>query len=374
METPAIQLANRHHATVLAAADAIDRERRLPADLVAQLKRDGVLRQLIPQRFGGLGVALGDFLEGLQRFAEADASTAWCINQGAVIGTTSLWLPQQSTSAIWQDAQAAVANGPPQQVTAVRENGHFRVTGRWGFSSGCQHATWMQGAAKLADGSGWVVPFFPQDAVSFHDNWDVPGLRGTGSFEFSVQDLEVGADWVADMRQRPLDDGVLYRFPTGLVFAVGFAAVALGVARAGLDIVLDLAQGKVPGYASQTLKHDPDMQQLVGRAEIRWRAARSFLLSTVSDVQLRLEHADAIGQDDRIALRMAGTHGIREAAAVLDAAYAVAGSSGIYRGNPLQRRFQDMHVITQHVQGRLGHYGYVGRYLLGHPFESGPLN
>jgi len=71
---------------------------------------------------------------------------------------------------------------------------------------------------------------------------------------------------------------------------------------------------------------------------------------------------------------MAGTHVIREAAASLDIACQVAGSSGIYHANPLQRRFQDMKVVTQRSQGRRSHYGFVGGYLLGAPFKPGPLN
>ena len=177
-----------------------------------------------------------------------------------------------------------------------------------------------------------------------------------------------------DFREPPASDAALYKIPIGLTFAVSFASVALGVARAGLDTALDIAQGKIPAYASASVKEDADMQKLVGEAEIRWRAARLFLHAIVERTWEDLAIREAILPAQRIDLRMAGTHVIREAAAVLDLAYAVAGSTAIYEANPLQRRFQDMHVITQHVQARLGHYGYVGRYFLGHPFKPSPLN
>ena len=136
---------------------------------------------------------------------------------------------------------------------------------------------------------------------------------------------------------------------------------------------LDLAQGKVPGYSSTTVKDDPDMQKMIGEAEMRWRAARAFLLDTVDRVWADLAHQESIEPSQRIDLRMAGTNAINDAATALDLAYKVAGSSAIYQANPLQRRFQDMHVITQHVQGRPAHYGVVGRYFLGHPFKPGPM-
>jgi hypothetical protein len=108
--------------------------------------------------------------------------------------------------------------------------------------------------------------------------------------------------------------------------------------------------------------------------EVRWRAARAFLHDSVATVVAALVDQEAITSAQRIDLRMAGTHTIREAAAVLDLAYTVAGSTAIYQTHPLQRRFQDMHVITQHMQARLGHYGFVGKYFLGHPFQPGPMN
>ncbi len=321
----------------------------------------------------GLGAELPDFVRAMQRYAEADASTAWCIAQGAVIATTSLWLPQSSAQEIWSDPQSAVANGPPRTCEAAPAEDGYRVTGHWGFSSGSAHANWMHGALRRTSDNVWMGVYFPKSEATFEDNWQVAGLKGTGSLEFRVQDLAVAEDWMCDFRSPPLNDGPLYRIPVALVFAVSFGAVALGVARAGMDAALELAQGKIPGYSSTTVKDDPDMQKMVGEAEMRWRAARAFLLDTVDSVWADLANQDAIENAQRIDLRMAGTNAINDATAALDLAYKVAGSSAIYQANPLQRRFQDMHVISQHIQGRPAHYGLVGRYFLGHPFKPGPM-
>jgi len=370
---PACALADALSGQVAACADETERRARLPEPLVAALKAAGAFRQLIPERFGGLGVMLPDFVRAMQIHAEADASTAWCIAQGAVIATTSLWLPEHSAGALWSDPLCAVANGPPRDCGAEPEQDGYRVRGHWGFSSGCHHATWMHGALRRTTDGVWLGVYFPKGEATFHDNWQVAGLRGTGSLEFSVADLRVSSDWVADFRRPPIDDGAMFRIPAALIFAVSFGSVALGVARAALDTVIDLAQGKVPGYASVTLRDDPGMQALVGQAETRWRAARAFLHDTVDNVWTAVNDQDAIIDSQRIDLRMAGTNAINEAVAVLDRAYEVAGSSAIYRTNPLQRRFQDLHVIGQHVQGRPSHYGVVGRYFLGHPFKPGPM-
>jgi alkylation response protein AidB-like acyl-CoA dehydrogenase len=191
--------------------------------------------------------------------------------------------------------------------------------------------------------------------------------------EFSLDDLKVPGRWITDFRQPPIDEGPLFKIPTALVFAVSFGSVALGVARAGMDVAIDLAQGKVPGYSSSTLKDDPDMQRMIGEAEMRWRAAHAFLHDTVARLWEALQDQDAILDEQRIALRMAGSNAIGDAVTALDLAYKVSGSTAIYQSNPLQRRFQDMHVISQHIQGRPVHYGVVGRYFLGHPLKPGPM-
>ena len=369
---PAADIAQDLTSEIASAADDIDRLRRLPDDLVSSLKAAGAFRQLIPREYGGLGVELPDFINALSIFAQADASVAWCISQGAVIATTSLWLPAESARALWLDPAAAIANGPPRGCEAKQTSDGLSVTGNWGFSSGCQHATWMHGAVRRAEDGVWTGVYFPKEQAQFHDNWQVAGLRGTGSFEFSVDGLGVSDEWVTDFRVAPIAGGVLYKIPTGLIFAVSFAAVAVGVARASLDATIDLAQGKVPGYAKQTVRDDPDMQKFLGEAEMRWHAARAYLHDTVTSVYSEI--GSKITDAQRIALRMTGTHVIRESAAVVNLAYTVAGSTAIYQDNPLQRRYQDMQVITQHVQARMSHYGLVGRYFLGHPFQPGPLN
>ena len=371
--TTASAMAEGFHARVAAAADETERLRELPGELVGSLKTAGIFRQLIPTSYEGLGVALPDFVRSLQCYAEADASTAWCISQGSVIATTSMWLPEASARIIWSDPESAVANGPPRKCEAEPIEAGYRVTGHWGFSSGSAHANWMHGALRRTSDNVWMGVYFPKARAEFEDNWQVAGLKGTSSLEFRVQDLPVDEAWMCDFRNAPLDEGALYRIPVALIFAVSFGAVALGVARAGMDAAIDLAQGKVPGYSSTTVKDDPDMQKMIGEAEMRWRAARAFLLDTVDTVWDDLADQDAIRDAQRVDLRMAGTNAINDAVTALDLAYKVAGSSAIYKTNPLQRRFQDMHVIAQHVQGRPAHYGLVGRYFLGHPFKPGPM-
>ncbi len=353
---------------VAARGDEIERTRALPEDLVSQLKHIGAFRLLIPEAFGGFETPFQTFMAAIEHLAEADASTAWCVNQAAVIGTTSLWLPATKIREIWDAPDTSVANGPPFGCTITPNEGGFLLNGHWGFSSGCQHATWMMGAAKYSEG-GYRIAYFKPEQVTFTDNWQVAGLKGTGSFEFRIKDLQLPADQVADNAAAPTVDNEVTRVPGSLLFAVSFASVALGVAHGALADVLQIAQGKVPRFAAIGLRDDPDVQRFVGLAQACWRAARAYLYATVEEVFEQVCANGRIDHEQRAQLRMAGTYVIRECAEVVDLAYKIAGSTGIYQQQTLQRRFQDMHVITQHVQARESYYGLLGRYAISGEYE-----
>jgi alkylation response protein AidB-like acyl-CoA dehydrogenase len=161
------------------------------------------------------------------------------------------------------------------------------------------------------------------------------------------------------------EPGPIYRFSQTLVFASGFGSVALGVARASIDALIELAGGKRPRADTRLLRDRELIQTHVGQAEAQYRAGRAFLRETVGRVWDEVSGSGALTLEQRVALRLAGTHAIHCAVQAVDLMYAAAGATAIYASHPLQRRFQDAHTITQHVQGRLTHYEAVGKHLLG---------
>ena len=153
--------------------------------------------------------------------------------------------------------------------------------------------------------------------------------------------------------------------PKVLTFSTGFATVALGVARSALDAAIDIAGRKVPGKWTSKLADHPATQRQIGQAEAAWRSARAFLKEAASTLWESACRDGALGDEERIRLRLAGTHAIREAARVAATAYDVTGSDGIFESNPVQRRLQDTQVIMQQVQGRMTHYDTAGAFYLG---------
>ena len=361
---------------VAACADRIDDERQLPPELAASMADDGFFRLLLPRSLGGAELAHPDFRRILRVFGPVDASVAWCINQNNVFSTNSTRMPRKTAREIWDNPRAVVTNGPPTAASrAVPVEGGYRLSGSWNFSSGSDHATWIAALAPVGypeqrlDASvnrqGARILLMPKEEVRILDFWQVPGLRGTGSFSFEVKDLFVPLARAYEPGSPPVEEGPLYRIPTTLLFASGFATVALEVARKSLDIAIETSASKITRQAGTLLQDQQTTHRLLGQAEATWRSAEIFLRSAADAVWEEVTRNPQPDLGKRIELRLASTHAIRMAAQVVDAAYNLCGSGAIFAYNPIQRRFQDMHVITQHTQGSYGHYDTAGQFLLG---------
>ena len=361
---------------VTASADQIDSERQMPRDLAAELADDGFFRLLLPRSLGGAELAHPDFRRILRVFGQADASVAWCLNQNNVFSTNSVRMPEETAREIWGEQRAVVTNGPPTAAAkAVPVEGGYRLSGQWNFSSGNDHATWIAALAPVGapdqkqDASvnrdGARILLMPKKDVHMLDLWQVQGLRGTGSFSFEVEDLFVPAARSYEPGSPPAEEGPLYKIPTGLLFGSGFATVALEVARKSLDIAVETAARRVPRQATTLLRNIPTTHRDIGQAEATWRSADAFLRSAADSAWEDVIGNPQMDLERRIALRLASTHAIRMAAQVVDTAYSLCGAGAIFASNPIQRRFQDMHVITQHTQGSYAHYDTAGQFLLG---------
>ena len=356
--------------------DRIDRERQLPPEIADAMADQGFFRLLLPGSLGGAELAHPDFLKIVEIFAEADASAAWCVNQNNVFATNATRMPQQTAKALYSDPRLVITNGPPTVASkAVPTEGGYRLSGRWNFSSGIPHATWVAALTPvghhdepqrpLSDRSTSRVFLVPKDDVCLIDTWDVVGLRGTGSFSFEIDDLFVPETHSYDPTSKPWDNGPLYCVPTMLFFAAGFATVALGAARSALNAAIELAKTKVEMLEDYTLRDLSTTQRTVGEAEAIWGAAKAYLHQTTTAVWESAYKNRSLTYDERIRLRLAGTHGIRCAGKVVDIAYTLGGSGAIFASNPVQRRFRDVHTITQQIQGRLSHYDTAGQFFLG---------
>jgi alkylation response protein AidB-like acyl-CoA dehydrogenase len=359
-----------------AAAPEIERRRELPESVVEALIERGFFRLLLPRSLGGAELLPAPYVQVIEEIAKADASTAWCLNQGAGCSMTAAYLEPDAAAEIFGEPRGILAWGPgPGKARKVK--GGYRVTASWSFASGSHHATWLGchvpiyaedgGPVLHADGSPVIrTALFPKSQTEMSDIWRVIGLKGTGSDKYSVTNLLVPEKFVVARDEgRRREPGPLYRFSSLQLYASGFACVAMGIARSTLDTFVELARDKVPFRGQRALRDNNVVQSQVAQAEGRLRSARAHLLGSLEEITAEVARTGHITLDQRMVIRLASTFAIHQSMSIVDTAYHAAGSTAIFEENPFERRFRDIHTVSQQLQGRQEHFETVGQYLLG---------
>jgi len=356
-------------------ADETEQTRRLTQPVVSALIENGLYRSLLPRSIGGHEAPLAIFMQIQEEVAKADASTAWCLGQCSVCGMIAAYLDPGTAREIFNAPTDILAWGSiAHEVRA--EPGGYRANARWDFASGVRQANWLGAHVRIveADGTPRKKPdgspetrtiLFPVASATLYDVWDVIGLKGTGTDSYSVDNLFVPERFTAlrDDLSAVREAGPLYRISTHMVFAMGFAAVSLGVARAMLDAVTELARGKTSAGLS-AMRGNHAIQGGIGRMEANLRAARAYLYGTAEQVWAHLCDGGRVTEEDRVAMRLASTWTIQQAASIVDTAYHMAGATAVFRANKFERRFRDMHAIAQQVQARNAHFEDAGKSIL----------
>src|SRR4030081_13217 len=362
-------------------ADEIERNRRLTAPVVSALVENGLYRALLPQSLGGAEAPPEIFMQMLEEVAKADASTAWCLGQCSVCSMTAAYLDADVAQEIFGAPDGILAWGAIANEVHVVPGG-YRVTARWDFASGCRQASWLGAHVQVveADGTRRLMPngapeirtiLFPVASPTMYDVWDVIGLNGTGTDSYSVDNLFIPEEFAAlrDDFTALREKGPLYGITTYTMFGLGFAAISLGVARATLDAAIDLARGKA-SVGLKAMRENNAVQGLIGRTEGNLRAARAYLFATASEAWDDVRRTGVVSNEQRTAMRLAATWTIHQAASVVDTAYHMAGATAVFRSNPFERRFRDMHAIAQQIQARDTHFEDVGKAILSEGAEA----
>jgi alkylation response protein AidB-like acyl-CoA dehydrogenase len=368
-------------AEIVAAADEIERTRRTPEALLERLHDSRLYRMLLPRSADGDETEPAVYVAAVEELARHDASIGWntfTANSAALIAA---YLEPAVNRAVFADPRSTVAWGPPNACRASAVDGGYRLTGRWDFGSGCRQARWMGAHCHVLEADGTLrlnrfgqptirTLLFPATDATLLDTWQTIGLRGTASDSYSVNDLFV-SEAFSSTREDPTlcrERGPLYAFTMQGLYASGVAAVALGIARAMLSEFIALASRKTPRNLAR-LADNAVVQAEVARAEARLGSARAYLIETLTTIYADADAAAPIEVADRARVRLACTNAIQGATEVTDFAYKGAGVDAIFPGSPFERRFRDMHTLSQQIQARGAHFESVGQILLGVPPE-----
>ncbi len=366
---------------IRACADEIERERRLPEPLVRAIAAAGLFRLFTPRALGGGEVDPLTRMRVCEELARADASAAWVVETAtATAYLIGGWLREDAARGILCHTPDVITGGAIGALKgrATVVDGGYQVSGRWPWGSGSRHHAWTAGACAVYDGetprmrddgtAATRILIFPTSDVDIIDTWTSTGLRGSGSHDYAVHDLFVPAARSLSVSEPPVQTGPLYRFAG--VYVSGPGALALGVARAAIDTLTDLAGAKIPTRSRSLLRERATVQLQVAEAEALAGSARAYLYETVSEVWETVRAGDQVEPRQRARFRLAITHAVLSAVRAVDLMYTAGGGTSVYATSPLDRQFRDIHTIAQHGAWAQPTLQPAGRMLLGLDPES----
>jgi alkylation response protein AidB-like acyl-CoA dehydrogenase len=345
------------------------REQRLSDDVVALMREAGLFRSLVARRFGGDEDKPSDFFALTERISTADGSTGWVASFGHGARYLAA-LPVTTLETIYARGPDVIFAGglfPPQPARRVDDG--FEVSGRWGWGSGCTAASLIGVGIRVDDdGAAPSLPrmaVIPREQVRIVENWNVNGLKGTGSHDMVVDKVLVREDWTFVPGGGSSLDTPLFRYPALALAAQALAVVGLGVARSALDEVHAMAGTHTSITGGPSLSDRAHVQITLAKAEARLRSARAFLYETADEAYERLEAGGDLDTTTRTLLRLGATHAAQVGAEVARAAYSVCGTAGIFINHPLAWALQDALVVPQHALVAEGTWQSAGQSLLG---------
>lgn len=344
------------------------------ADVIELMKQAGVYRAMVAKRFGGDEMHPSDFLRLIETISQADGSTGWVASFGFSAVYLSA-LPLATLEKMYANGPDVVFAGgifPPQDARPVE--GGVEVSGRWGWGSGCRGADVIGVGIKVEGGGPTgglpLIAVMPADKVEIADNWNVTGMQGTGSHDMVVDKVVVPQEWTFIRGGASSLDTPLYRYPSMPLAAQVLAVVGLGVARAALDCLIDLAGGRTSITGAPTLADRAYVQTDVAKAEAALRSARAFFYETTDHAFAQLERGEELDATTRSLLRLASTNLAHVCADVAQTVYRLSGTTGIAADHPIARYLRDAMVVPQHAFLADGTWQNAGKILLG--LEAAP--
>jgi alkylation response protein AidB-like acyl-CoA dehydrogenase len=342
---------------------------RLPADLAATLADAGLMGMCVSSDVGGPEADPREIASVIETLSAANPSAGWCAMISSTTAVLSGWVDDDARHAIFGDPAGIYAGAYAPTGVATPAAKGLRIEGRWAWGSGSQNATWFTAGCLLEDGSGFRLCFVPAGEVEIIENWDVMGLRGTGSHDWAVHGAEVPISHAVDLLGgRPVLDAPLYQLPVFGVLATMVSAVGLGIGVGAVEAFRELAGAKTPTLQSKPLARRATVQATLAQAATALDAARALLHQAIGSA------IAAPGElSSRVDLRRAATHAAHTAASVVTTMHTLAGGTSVRNDAPFGRLLRDAHTVTQHLMVGPATWESCGRAMLGGPVEVGEL-
>ncbi|HLW71469.1 MAG TPA: acyl-CoA dehydrogenase family protein [Candidatus Binataceae bacterium] len=358
--------------TLAAHAEEGETLRTLPPASVAALTDSGLFAMKCPAELGGAEADPVTQIEVIEATSYIDPSAGWCLS--ICNGTVSVMgscLPQEAIERLFAGDRPPRVAGSLTPGKAIPVEGGYRVNGRWSWASGIRHAEWIGGLTSVElNGGGAAYPrmmVFPVAKAQIHDNWNVAGLKGTGSCDFSVTDLFVPEAFTFNMRTwEPKRGGPLYQLGLPGLVVNEMAGFALGVGRRALDTIIDLAKTKRRGYGKQTpLAEREVFQRTIGECDLRLKAVRGLAFEVFERAWATVCAGQRPTPQLQVEMRTITTLVTDVALDVTTKAFRYGAGSAIHLNNILQRCLRDLQVEAAHLFVSDSTYELYGQCLLG---------
>lgn len=350
-----------------ARAQACEDARTVSVETMQALRAAGLFRILQPRRFGGYELDFAALIGAVIEVSRGCGSTGWVYMIGGIHQWLAAQFPIEVQQEIWgKETDTIVSGSYAPSATAQPVPGGFRVSGLWGFASGCDHAGWHVAGVIFPPageggkpGAGFVL--LPRADYRIEDNWHTVGLAGTGSKNIRIDDAFVPQHRVITFAQLSAGTApgaaahrsALYRIPFLAAFPACLASTGIGMAEDAIDAFLDMARvrktkGAVAG-AGQSMADFFQVQSRLAEASAAVDAARLLLLRDVNEVSALAAAGETVSVAMRIRNRRDHGYAARLAAQATEALYASCGGAGLFLDNRIQRCWRDANAVSKHV-------------------------
>src|SRR6266545_4905556 len=386
---PAVRAAAALRSVIRGYRDEIEREQRLPKALVEQFHAAGFYSLVMPRALGGLQADPLTYVRVVELLAEAGGSVGWNLANSSIGHLVTLGLPDEGVHEIYARGADTIIAGTAVMGggRAVPVDGGYRVTGRWPFGTGCQESSWMLGSFQILDGDQprrspdgssvyWRGIFQRSEAQIVEGSWDVAGMRATGSFDWTVDDVFLPERRTMVHAGIPLDNqwarwpGISYALPAQAWVGPHHSAVITGLARAGIDALIELAGEKTPRGRTGRLCDNPQVQDAVGRADAILNSGRLYRNAMIVELWNALADGRETTLEQRARCRLAAVHAGDCARQAMDLMFRHGGSTSFKTESRLAEVWRDLQVVGQAATLAPEWYPIGGRAFLG--LDPGP--
>ena len=345
-------------------AEAAEQLGALTDDVVAALHREGLFALWVPRSLGGAELDPLPSIEVLDWLSYGDPSAGWVLMAAAIaIGVAGAYLADDAVAELFAGDQVPVIAGQGLRPgRAVARPGGYELSGEWSFGSAIRHASHVHTGGAV-DGGELRIFVLPIEQVTLIDNWDVLGLRATGSLDYVIERAFVPDSYThpTAITSSPRGGG-LYRLGIPGIAAICHSGWAIGVGRRLLEEIASLAQQKA-GRAGQQAESDSFLEDYA-IAESKLRSARALIYETWSEIEATLAAGDSPSTIQHTLIRLALTNSTRSLREIATFAYLAGGTTSL-RAGTIQRLFRDVHAGTQHITSSPVVVQACGRQLAG---------